>query len=108
MAIKEFFTAHYDTNTDSIKGCSKNSYFYFHELQHQKQMKNKILFNLWKWTPVFTQIICLGIFITSLTSGLWKIMWFAGISTIPLSILLLYLELEANIVGYIKYKEAKK
>lgn len=93
---------------DGIHNCEKGTLTYFHEYGHYLQLQNKIIKEIWKWLPSMTGIAGLCMLSTVI---LWReplMLVFGGIIVIPISSMLLYMEVDAWIYAFKEYFKKKK
>jgi hypothetical protein len=95
--INELFSAYYDPNTDTIHGCRKYSYAWFHEYRHMLQMKQKLLHNIWLWLPSITGILGLVMVWFLIIIPSQVVLMLGGYFILPISFFLLFLELDAHL-----------
>ncbi len=104
--IKEFFTAQYNTKTDKIEGCRYGTYVWYHEYRHKKQFNNKYIscyFN-----KILPELQNLSLILTPFILFNFNLIYYFGIFyLISFAIPLLCLEIDATIIGTLKYLKEK-
>lgn len=105
------FNAYYDPVSDTIHNAKENSYTWFHEKRHQKQIKRApIVKTLNTWFYIAGYSLAGGFFVAHHIGGFsrWDIAFMlVGLAWLPLTLLNLVLEIDAFIFGtldWISYK----
>ncbi len=102
----QFLKAYYDPNTDKIMNCEEGSFIWYHERRHQIQLKNKLIYRVYLWSPMVAVFFCQFAIYLWITTGETSVFVLPGLFLIPFSLLVLFMELDAwryAIIKYMKY-----
>ncbi len=96
---KEWFTAHYNPNTDRIEGCSYGSMLYYHEDRHRQQFQDNMVKQI---NHISNQLTFFGVLLYPIILymhyfGGHSLLWLPLLIFIPDIFMTVYLEVDAFI-----------
>lgn len=97
--------ATYNPTTDKIEGCEKGTYTYEHELRHREQYKNGSAIFTDRLHIVLYYLAFLNMPFGYMIAGWTGVFLSVGVFMLPHILSLLYLELDASIVGFVRWRK---
>jgi hypothetical protein len=99
---------HYDPVTDTIRDCEEGTFTYYHELRHREQYVSGLAdkFDIMHIYLYYAAIIAGGVGLVFFDA--FTMVFLIGVCMFPHVLACLYLEIDANIVGYYNYRKHEK
>lgn len=98
---------HYKPETDTIEGCLPGSYSYAHEERHREQYQNGSAVFVDRLHIVLYYLTFFNLPFGYLLSGWTGVFLVVGVFMLPHVLSLFYLELDASLVGFVRWKKQK-
>ena len=100
--IKELTISYYDPDSKKIMNCRKRSLAWYHEYRHHQQLRNPFTNFVWKWSPMLISVLTLFLVYLILTGETILLLFFSGLASLPMAILMMMMELDAWVYSIYK------